>query len=272
MTADANPKMRNQNDQRSPFKRLAFCALIAWTATSGFADVSVLVGTLQPGQSVTISYEVTLDSALGSAVTQISSQGVVSGDNFASLNTDDPETTTADDPTLTSIGNHAPDTGTDTIARSANEDVKVPISTLLSNDTDAESDSVTLTGVISPSPGGAQVTQSGGWIYYAHAGTSADTFAYTVSDGRGGTAQGIVQVQIRGLDAQNRSTLRIAFDGSGAHLQADGIPGRTYTIEYKDDVNNPWQVLGTALSGPAGIYTYNDPAGNLLRIYRSVLY
>jgi hypothetical protein len=72
------------------------------------ADVNVSIGTMQPGESVTITYNVAVSSTLSPSVTQISSQGTVSGSNFASVNTDDPETTTANDATVTSIANSAP--------------------------------------------------------------------------------------------------------------------------------------------------------------------
>ncbi len=76
------------------------CLLAGFTAQ---AQVSVSVGTLQPGESVTITYDVTINSPLSIAVTQISSQGTVSGSNFSTVNTDDPETNTANDATITPL-------------------------------------------------------------------------------------------------------------------------------------------------------------------------
>lgn len=67
------------------------------------AQVNLTIGNLVPGDSVTISYEVTINSPLTVAVTQISHQATVSGGNFASVNTDDPETGTASDATLTPL-------------------------------------------------------------------------------------------------------------------------------------------------------------------------
>jgi len=65
------------------------------------AQVNQFLGNLAPGQSVRILYEVTINTPLTVAVTQISHQGAVSGLNFTTVNTDDPETGTANDATVT---------------------------------------------------------------------------------------------------------------------------------------------------------------------------
>ncbi|HVY70881.1 MAG TPA: Ig-like domain-containing protein, partial [Verrucomicrobiae bacterium] len=78
--------------------------------------------------------------------------------------------------TVTAV-NDNPVAVTDTILRGANADTKVRISTLVANDTDVEGDTISFTGVISPSTGGATVTTIGDWVYYHHNGTTADTFS-----------------------------------------------------------------------------------------------
>jgi hypothetical protein len=44
-----------------------------------FGQVSVTIGTLQANESVTITYEATIDANLSPTVTQISSQGTITG-------------------------------------------------------------------------------------------------------------------------------------------------------------------------------------------------
>jgi hypothetical protein len=168
--------------------------------------------------------------------------------------------------------NHPPVANPDVIVRSANEDVKVAVSTLLANDTDPDSDSLTLVSVDSLSAGGASVSLIGQWIHYVHNGGGPDSFTYQISDGHGGSAAGTVTVGIKPADAQSGSVLTIAPANGGIHLQADGIPGVQYTIEYKDNVNDGWSTLGTAVANSVGIYMFDDPAGTLVRIYRSVYY
>ncbi|NNF35011.1 MAG: IPTL-CTERM sorting domain-containing protein [Saprospiraceae bacterium] len=69
--------------------------------TGGDTSVGVDVGTVASGGSVTITFDVTID--IQSPATEISCQGSVTGDNFTALNTDDPDTPTPDDATITMI-------------------------------------------------------------------------------------------------------------------------------------------------------------------------
>ena len=83
--------------------------------------------------------------------------------------------------------NTPPVAGADTMERYPTNGAKIEIVAMLSNDTDADGDTVTLNSVSATSANGAAITQQNGWIYYQPpAGfTNADTFTYTISDGRG---------------------------------------------------------------------------------------
>jgi peptidase C25-like protein/Big-like domain-containing protein len=63
--------------------------------------VSRTIGDIPQNKTVTITYDVVIDDPAG--VTQISTQGTVSGSNFSNKLTDDPDTGTANDPTITPI-------------------------------------------------------------------------------------------------------------------------------------------------------------------------
>jgi LPXTG-site transpeptidase (sortase) family protein len=76
--------------------------------TAGDTSVAVDVGTLAPGASVTITFQVTIDNPLPAGVDQVANQGVVAGDNVPTSDTDDPSTDEDDDPTITSISQPAP--------------------------------------------------------------------------------------------------------------------------------------------------------------------
>jgi hypothetical protein len=68
---------------------------------NGFAQLSPLaVGTILPGDSVVIYYDVTINSGAGS---QVSNQGIITGANFATFNTDDPDTGPLADPTISPL-------------------------------------------------------------------------------------------------------------------------------------------------------------------------
>jgi hypothetical protein len=71
--------------------------------SSMLADVMLSVGTLPAGESVTITFNVTVDDPFTGALPQVSNQGTVSGSNFADVLTDDPSVAGAADPTVTPI-------------------------------------------------------------------------------------------------------------------------------------------------------------------------
>jgi uncharacterized repeat protein (TIGR01451 family) len=70
---------------------------------ASLADVMLSIGTLPAGESLTISFRVTVNNPFTATPPQVSNQGTVSGDNFGSVLTDDPDVGGAADPTVTSI-------------------------------------------------------------------------------------------------------------------------------------------------------------------------
>ncbi len=67
------------------------------------APINVNIGTLGAGQSVTITFSVTVDNPFPATRARVSNQGTVSGTNFSNVLTDDPELGGANDPTITNI-------------------------------------------------------------------------------------------------------------------------------------------------------------------------
>jgi len=70
---------------------------------SMLADVMLSIGTLPAGESVTITFNATVDNPFTGAMAQVANQGTVSGSNFADVLTDDPDVGGAADPTVTPI-------------------------------------------------------------------------------------------------------------------------------------------------------------------------
>jgi len=171
--------------------------------------------------------------------------------------------------------NQPPVAGADIIERFAAHDVKVKVATLLANDADADGDALSITVVSSPSPGGATVTLDGEWVYYTlpPGFTSADSFTYTVSDDYGGTATGTVAVNVKEDSRATQNIAGIQDLGNGTfRIIFNGIPGRTYTIQYTETLNPPdtvWTTLGPATADAVGVFMFNDTAGSATRFYRS---
>ncbi|HLL71800.1 MAG TPA: lamin tail domain-containing protein, partial [Pyrinomonadaceae bacterium] len=67
------------------------------------ANFPINIGTLSPGKVVTITFSVTVNNPLGAGVTQISNQGTVSGSNFSTVQTDDPDAAGTNNPTVTPV-------------------------------------------------------------------------------------------------------------------------------------------------------------------------
>lgn len=80
---------------------LAF--VMAGPALAQFPATPLQIGTINPGDSIVVSFEVTVNTGLGAGVTAVCNQGTISGSNFASVDTDDPDTATPADPTCTEI-------------------------------------------------------------------------------------------------------------------------------------------------------------------------
>jgi hypothetical protein len=69
------------------------------------------------------------------------------------------------------------------------------------------------------------------------------------------------------------SKLTIAGLGNGScRIVGSGIPGRTYRIQFADDLANPhWLPLETAAANLSGVFGVIDSAGSRQRFYRIVL-
>ncbi|MEW6429395.1 MAG: Ig-like domain-containing protein, partial [Thermodesulfobacteriota bacterium] len=95
--------------------------------------------------------------------------------------------------------NDAPLTGADGYATGQGQTLNVVAPGVLANDTDADGDSLTVNTVpVSVPTHGSLTLYADGSFSYTHDGsaTTSDAFTYQVSDGNGGTAQGVVTISI----------------------------------------------------------------------------
>jgi hypothetical protein len=80
---------------------------MAWlTPSPAYASgetINLALGVLNPGQVVTITFDVTVDFPFPLDGPDVCNQGWVSGDNFSDVLTDDPDVGGATDPTCTSV-------------------------------------------------------------------------------------------------------------------------------------------------------------------------
>ncbi len=93
--------LNTQPAYRAKVKR----ASISSSALSG-ETVTVNIPSLPAGESVTVMFQVTINSpVLPPGTTQVCNQATVSGSNFSSIVTDDPDTAAPNDPTCTTLDN-----------------------------------------------------------------------------------------------------------------------------------------------------------------------
>ena len=102
--------------------------------------------------------------------------------------------------TVTAV-NDAPDTLADSAGTNEDSAVAILASALLSNDSDVEGDTLTLTGVSNAVNGGVALDGNGDVVFTPDADFNGSaSFDYTVSDGNGGTATQTVAVTVAAVN------------------------------------------------------------------------
>lgn len=181
--------------------------------------------------------------------------------------------------------NAAPVAVSDTLERPLNSAmIKVPVATLLANDTDGDGDALSITNVGGALPAGATVTLRAGWVIYTvPAGSTADgSFEYVMTDGPGGhTAIGTVFVPAVAprIPGSAPNAARVISDGPDVIVSFIGIPGRTYRVQYATNTIPPleWRefmpaaIYSIPTDAQVGVLNHSDiNPPEPVRIYRAI--
>jgi alpha-tubulin suppressor-like RCC1 family protein len=192
-----------------------------------------------PDQVVTINTTTTLDGAAsfdpdsgpaplsfswrfvamppGSSLTNVDIQGETTatptftpdlgGAYLLRLETSDGERSDLDNALIDALGNHDPEAVDDTATTMPNTSVTISV---LANDSDPDGDPLTLTSVSAASNGTAVSNSHDSVTYTPNFGFfGADSFTYTLSDGRGGTSTADVTIAV-GVDVLTAPILQPA--------------------------------------------------------------
>ncbi|HEV2862472.1 MAG TPA: Ig-like domain-containing protein [Pyrinomonadaceae bacterium] len=201
--------------------------------------VTANVGTLPAGKSVHITFQVTVNNPFG-GTNQVSNQGTVSGNNFASVQTDDPAGGGSADPTITPVLT-PPDVSVKdaTVAEPASGSAPAAFAVTLSH---AYTHTVTVNFATASDTGGANPATSGS----DYTPTSG---ALTFNPGQ--TVQTVsVAALADGDDAETNETFLVNLGGAtGGAAIADALAVGTITPD-----STPGTVLISELrtSGPSG--------------------
>ena len=145
----------------------------------------------------------------------------------------------------------------------------IVITNLATNWSDLDGDKPVLAGVTTPSTNGGAVSFDSTNVYYSDSNDVTDQFGYTINDGQGGVAGGVVTVL---MAQQNISGVTVNSDGS-VTLSFSGIPGSTNWVETTTNLVPPvdWMPISTNVADTNGLWQFTDTqATNCpLRFYRS---
>jgi Ca2+-binding RTX toxin-like protein len=132
--------------------------------------------------------------------------------------------------------NSPPMAGDDHATTAFNTSIDIPV---LANDADPNGDPLTITAVATPANG--TVVNNGGSITYTpNSGFSGfDSFIYTISDGRGGSASAIVTAQVGDVTSATMLT-EVLIDGQSQGIPpfVETVPGLAVTFAFTTSDNS----------------------------------
>ena len=150
--------------------------------------------------------------------------------------------------------NRAPVANDDSAATSQSTPVTVSV---LANDTDADNDTLTVTGASTPAHGGAVVNGDNTVTYTPTAGYSGpDSFTYDVSDGNGGTATATVSITVNFVNH--------APTAAAQSVSLNQDTTSTITLTGSDPDSDPLRFKVTSLPASGKLYDGTGTAGHLI--------
>ena len=134
------------------------------------------------------------------------------------------------------------------------------VTKFLANDSDPDGDALSVTAVSATSTNGGGVVLSGGEVLYTPLPgfVGNDLFTYTLSDGRGGTATGNVEMYVIDGNVPGANKISMTMLPNGHVLvRFAGVPGRAYEIQRSLNLMS-WSRLSTLTAPAHGIIEFED--------------
>ncbi|MGI8966989.1 MAG: Ig-like domain-containing protein, partial [Limisphaerales bacterium] len=144
-----------------------------------------------------------------------------------------------------------------TFTNTAPNVLQIPLAILAGNATDADGDALTVSGVDLTTTNGITLSTTASSVSYSNRVSVTDQFSYTISDGRGGSATGLVNIVniSSGPSAQFAGTPTAI--GTAWQLHFTGTPGWTYYLDRS--TNLPvWTTIWTNVAPSSGVFDSPD--------------
>lgn len=156
----------------------------------------------------------------------------------------------------------------------AGQSVKLPIASILQNDSDPDGDDFAITTFSLTTRKGIPISHVGNLLFLSLPDSAQDdNFEYSVEDVYGATTTGTVELMVEAKTPRMdlvATIERMQEDPSLFRIVFNGIPGIRYRIEYADSfsVSANWATLGFATADSSGQVSYIDKPGIQSRFYR----
>ena len=190
-----------------------------------------------------------------SSALSIPSAVVADSGNYSVLVSNSVGTVTSSSATVTV--NTAPVAGSDAATVQQGQTTTIAVVKLLGNDTDADGDTLSITAV------SANASLGGGLVTYTAPGSgSSDTITYALSDGRGGTNIGTINVTLTSSGGSFNQLNPPVNNGNGTYtLDYLGIPGFNYALDESPNLVSPytWYPVLTNTASGTGAISFTVP-------------
>ena len=132
---------------------------------------------------------------------------------------------------------------------------KIALTNLSANWSDVDGDTIALTSTIS-STNSATVSYDASYIYYNNPNGVNDQINYTIGDGLGGTAAGLINLTVS-TNPLAGTPQAITITGSSATLNLAGIPTYQYEIQRSTNLVD-WVTIETTNAPSNGLFQFID--------------
>ena len=167
--------------------------------------------------------------------------------------------------------NHLPVPSSPPLNRTRFYGVKVRSSQLRGVDYDG--DPVTLDSVTGETSEGGTTVLTNGWIFYnpAVGAQVADSFEFTISDGRGGSATGQAEVNV--IAPSGLLLIAQRLPEGDMLLAFDAVPNRLYYLQVTTNMlTAPWETFGVTATDLQGCarFQFRPPSNAFPQFYRAI--